>query len=314
MLGTSVSARQYRLILDRVRSNDSRPCLQFDERVVDASYNQAPFLLRHRLNEHPAFSLESLFDLSLRMDRRDIKVRAGIVPKDCSFDTSLLDYRQGLTLEEAIADLEGRRAYIAIYNPEKDAQYRPLIEQLLGEIGLAVHGHDRRINWYSTYVFISSAESLTPYHMDREMNFLLQIRGTKIAELWRGYDDAVMTPAQRDHLFSYAEDARARYRDDLDPKAQRFELAPGLGVHHPFIAPHLVRTLSQVSISLAITFRTPRSDVWSDAHRFNERVLRRLHLPAGNVRRSAAIDLTKAAIYRIARSAHRLQGGAASSD
>jgi hypothetical protein len=314
MLGTSVSARQYRSILDRARADVSGPWLQFDEQVVHASYNHAPFLLRHRLNEHPAFSLESLFELCRRMDRRDVKVRAGIVPKDCPFDSSLADHRQGLTLEDAIGDLSGRRAYIAIYNPEKDPHYRPLIEGLLGEIGLAVQRHDRRMNWYSTYVFISSAESLTPYHMDREMNFLLQIRGTKLAELWRGYDDAVMTPAQRDHLFSHAEDARAKYCDDLDAKAQRFELAPGLGVHHPFIAPHLVRTLSEVSVSLAITFRTPRSDVWSDAHRFNERILRRLRLPAGSVRRSAAIDLTKAAIFRVARGAHRLGGGAAVGD
>ena len=150
--------------------------------------------------------------------------------------------------------------------------------------------------------------------MDREMNFLLQIRGTKSAELWLGYDDAVMTSAQRDHIFSYDDDARAKYRDDLDARVQRFELVPGLGVHHPFIAPHLVRTTSQISISLAITFRTPRSDIWSDAHRFNERILRPLHLPAGSVRRSATVDMTKAAMFRMVRSAHRLAGRPAAAE
>lgn len=314
MLGRFVSPSEFESFLQRAGASGRTPWLQFEAKVVDASYNQAPFLLGHRLNEHEAFSLESLFGLCRRMEPGDVKVRTGAVPKDYHFDTSLKDHRQGLTLEDAIGDLEGRRAYIAIYNPERDAQYRPLIEELVGEIGLAVRRHERRINWYSTYVFISSAESLTPYHMDREMNFLLQIRGTKLAELWRGYDDAVMTSAQRDHIFSYDEDARAKYSDDLEARAQRFELVPGLGVHHPFIAPHLIRTTSQVSISLAITFRTPQSDMWSDAHRFNERILRPFHLPAGSVRQSATVDRAKAAMFRTVRRARRLAGRPAAAE
>lgn len=92
------------------------------------------------------------------------------------------------------------------------------------------------------------------------MNFLLQIRGRKTAQLGDPNDDQVMSPAECDHLFSHDEDARPTYRPALDALAMSFELEPGLGVHHPFIAPHLVRTGPQPSVSLAVTFRTPRSD------------------------------------------------------
>ena len=82
----------------------------------------------------------------------------------------------------------------------------------------------------------------------------------------------------------------------------RFELAPGLGVHHPFIAPHLVTTLANRSVSLAITFRTARSDTWSDAHRFNHH-LRRLGLTPTPVGQSLARDKVKAQALRLARNA-----------
>lgn len=85
----------------------------------------------------------------------------------------------------------------------------------------------------------------------------------------------------------------------------RFQLEPGLGVHHPFIAPHLVPTGPELSISLAVTFRTPRSDDWSDAHRFNEQV-RRLGLPAGRVGRTEWVDKAKARVIRTARATKRI--------
>lgn len=53
-----------------------------------------------------------------------------------------------------------------------------------------------------------------------------------------------------------------------------YELAPGLGVHHPFIAPHRVHTGSEASISLALTFRTRHSDIWTDVDRAKSELAR----------------------------------------
>lgn len=301
MLGTFVSATLHDSLVQAARGSAS-PWLQFDARTVAQKYNRLPFLLQHRLAEHPDFELEPLFALCRRLPPSEVKYRTGVVPADAHFDSSLSQYRRDLTLDDAIDNLEARQAYIAIYNPEQDDRYRPIIETLIGEIGLAVQGHEHCINWYSTYIFISARDSLTPYHMDREMNFLLQIRGRKTAQLWDPNDDAVMSPAERDHLFSHGEDARPAYRPSLESLAMTFELEPGLGVHHPFIAPHLVRTGPELSVSLAVTFRTPRSDQWSDAHRFNERVLRRLGLPAGRVGSAApSANGAKAATIRALR-------------
>lgn len=66
------------------------------------------------------------------------------------------------------------------------------------------------------------------------------------------------------------------------------------------------RTLGRaLSISLAITFRTHRSDVWTDAHYFNQ-LRRRLGLSSGTVGRLAILDATKAGIVRLSRRTQRL--------
>ena len=71
-------------------------------------------------------------------------------------------------------------------------------------------------------------------------------------------------------------------------------------MHHPFIAPHLVTTGPALSISLAVTFRTPRSDTWSAAHLFNHK-LQRFGLGRLPVHQSERVDSAKATVVRAVR-------------
>ena len=126
------------------------------------------------------------------------------------------------------------------------------------------------------------------------MNFLLQVRGSKTVKLWDPFDDEIMTPTQRELLLSYI-GQRPTYRPSFEAKAMVFELEPGLGVHHPFIAPHLVHTGPALSISLAITFRTRRSNTWTNACRFNQRACK-LGLRPEPVGRRPLVDQTRSAV------------------
>jgi len=66
------------------------------------------------------------------------------------------------------------------------------------------------------------------------------------------------------------------------------------------------RTLGRaLSISLAITFRTHRSDVWTDAHCFNHRLRRRLGVALVDVGSIGALDAAKASLVRMGRHARR---------
>lgn len=298
MIGQFISKDQIaRLAGQALRREDGqKPWIDFDPTVMKSSYNRRSFLVSHRLPEHPLFTLETLFSLCRRLGEVQAKVRFGEVPVDVDFDASLGRYKRGLTLEDAIASLEEKKAYIAIYNPERDPEYRVAIEGFLGEIAAQLGDLDPEINWYSTYIFISAQGSVTPYHMDREMNFLLQVKGRKTARLWDPFDEEIMTEAQKDALLAYS-GSRPEYHPSFEAKATIYDLEPGIGVHHPFIAPHLVTTGPEVSVSLAITFRTRKSDTWAAAHRVNH-YLRRVGLQPTPVARNPVLDVAKAAIVR----------------
>ncbi len=302
MLGRFVSARQYTDLLAQGRA-EAAPMLKFEPDTLLSCYNRKPFLLEHRLTEHPAFSLAQLFALCRRMPSEGILYRIGNIPGDAELESSYDRYKHGLTLEETLDHFEEKQAYICINNPELDAEFRPVIEGMLAEVAAQIDSLDPWISWYSTYIFISTRNSVTPYHMDREMNFLLQIRGTKTVHLWDPSDNEIMTPAQKDLLLAHA-GGRPPYRPSIESKAVTYTLQPGLGVHHPFIAPHRVHTGSELSISLALTFRTRQSDMWTDAHRFNTR-MRRIGLHPGPVGRNVLMDHAKCKLARIGQRVHR---------
>ncbi|SFS17054.1 hypothetical protein SAMN05216570_3455 [Dyella sp. OK004] len=303
MLGRFVSAENYTELLARGQHR-SAALLHFEPEVMRSSYNRKPFLVQHQLTAHPLFSLDSLFTLCRRMPQEQILFRVGNIPGDAELETSYDRYKRDLTLADTLDHFVERQAYICINNPERDPEYQPIIEGLLGEVAAQIDPMDPWISWYSTYIFISTRDAVTPYHMDREMNFLLQIRGAKTVHLWDQDDDDIMSPEQKDLLLSRI-GSRPRYSPDFEAKAMTYQLAPGLGVHHPFIAPHRVHTGPNLSISLAITFRTRQSDMWTDAHRFNAR-LRKLGLHPRPIGKSALIDQTKCNLARIGQRVHRM--------
>lgn len=267
--------------------------LEFDSDVVGSSYNRRPFIVRHHLAEHPLLTLESLFALCRRLPGDFVKYRRGVIPGDANFDSSYDRYRGDLSLEGTLEHFEELKAYICIYNPERDPTYRPLIEGLLAEIGAAIADIDPVITWFSTYFFISTSGAVTPYHMDREMNFLLQVRGDKKVLLWDPTDEEILSPSDKDHLLSAFGAWRPAYKPSFEAKAMHFNLSPGIGVHHPFIAPHRVHTLDGLSVSLAFTFRTLKSDMATKAHSFNE-LLRRVGMSPHPIGENEAVDRIKA--------------------
>ncbi len=306
MLGMFISSGQYAELLAKGRQAGPR-MLELDPAQLARHYNRQPFVFAHALAGNEYFALPRLFDLCRRMDPRKIRYRVGEIPDDAHFDSSFDQYKAGLSLQKAIDRFEEERAYVVIYNPELDPEYRRVIEGVLAEIAAHTATLDPGLTWYSTYIFISTRDAVTPYHMDREMNFLCQIRGTKRVQLWDPADEEVMTEAQKDLLLAHVGE-RPPFRDALESKANTFNLVPGMGVHQPFIAPHRVYTGQELSVTLAVTYRTRRSDVRTAAHVFNAK-LRRLGWQPQPVGRYRVLDRCKAATLRLFRRARGLIRG-----
>lgn len=298
MLGRFISPGRYAELLESGHRSGSR-MLELDPGLLARHYNRQPFPFTHRLAANEYFALPRLFDLCRRMDPRQIQYRVGEIPGDAHFDSAFERYREGLSLADVLDRFEETRAYVVIYNPELDPACRVVIEGVLAEIAAYTEPFDPVMTWYSTYIFISTRDAVTPYHMDREMNFLFQVRGNKRVQLWNPADPAIMTDQEKDLLLAHVGE-RPVFRESFEAKAQTFELQAGMGVHHPFIAPHRVYTDSSLSVTLAVTYRTRGSDIRADAHTFNAK-LRGLGWRPVPVGRKPLLDRWKAESLRLTR-------------
>jgi Cupin-like domain len=230
--------------------------LDIDGETIRAGFNRAPFLIRHRLASHPLFSLQRLIELANRLPEEKVKYNGA----DISVATGLYEGpRTGLSIQETIRQIEECRSWMVIKNVELDPEYRQLLDRCMDEVQHFSEpiypGMFRR----EGFIFISSPGSVTPFHMDPEHNFLLQIRGKKQINIWDSKDRSVLSEITLEKYFSEV-DRQIAFKEEYQQKASIFELTPGTGLHFPVVAPHWVRNGDEVSVSFSITFRTPASE------------------------------------------------------
>jgi ribosomal protein L16 Arg81 hydroxylase len=156
------------------------------------------------------------------------------------------------------------------------------------------------------FIFITSPGSVTPYHMDPEHNFLLQIRGTKRIHLFDGRDRSIVSEEDLERHYGGAH-RNLEFRPEYEDKSLKFDLKPGFGLHFPVTAPHYVQNGSEVSVSFSITFRTPDIERRSMVHNYNA-FLRRRGLRPAPVGMHPWRDSVKCFNFRAARKLRRLFG------
>jgi cupin superfamily protein len=273
-------------------------CLRIDETAFRRGFQQRGFLIEHSLADHPLLGLEALTELARRWPRASIECNVGHVPV-------APDPARPITLDvpahEVLQTIAERPSWVALKNLEADPAYRALTDRLLDEVRGLSEAASPGMCTREAFVFVSSAGSVTPFHMDPEHNFLLQIRGSKtIAQ----YDPLVLSEQEIERF--YMDGQRSlKYREELDIAARRYELRAGSGLYFPVTTPHWVKVGSEPSISLSITFRTEESNRREHVYRMNAH-LRRFGLRPTPYGRSRWRDALKEAAFVGARSIHRL--------
>jgi hypothetical protein len=259
---------------------------------IDQRFGKAPFLVRHDLSGHPLFELPRLVELAQRLPAAQVEYNAGDLP--VSQDPARTP-RNGLSAEETIRRIETCRSWLVLKDVQAAPQYAALLERCLAEVRASA-GLDCMKD-RAAFIFVSSPGAVTPYHMDPEENFLLQLRGRKTLHVWDAADRTVLTEQELERFFTGAHRNLA-FKDGYQARASSFELQPGSGVHVPLASPHWVMNGAQVSVSFSITFQTRASQRRTQAHRVNAR-LRRWGLEPFPAGRSALRDGLKQLAYRI---------------
>jgi hypothetical protein len=235
-------------------------------------------------------------ELARRLPPETVEYNAGDLP--ITQDPRAMP-RTGLSIEETIRRITDCRSWMVLKRVEVDPEYKRVLDDCLDQIAPHAPGMRHR----QAFVFISSPGSVTPYHIDHEYNFLLQIRGTKSISI---FDRAVLSEEEIERF--YRGEHRNLVFDELNAtRARTFELQPTEGVHVPVNAPHHVKNGPAASVSFSITFRTPEGDRRSSVYRVNER-LRALGIPPRRVGDAPRIDHAKYLGYALYQRVQRLLG------
>jgi hypothetical protein len=280
--------------------SESAPYLHIDPEAFRDGFDRRPFVIGHHLTDHPLFALPRLIELARTLPAEYVEYNAGNIP--ISLDPRLTP-RNGLSVEETIRRIEDCRSWLVLKYVEHDADYRRLLQACLQEVG--AHSEPLRPGMClpQAFIFITSPRSVTPYHMDPEHNFLLQIRGTKTMTIF----DRSVVPEEDLERFHAGSHRNMVFQEEYRARSWTYELHPGHALHVPVTFPHFVENGDEVSISFSITFRTPDLEKTSAVHRVNG-LLRKRGLRPRPVGQAAWRDSVKYQAFRLWRRAGRLLG------
>lgn len=220
--------------------------------ALSGRYPQAPARLAHRLAGDPRFSLEALVGLAARLPAASIEYNAGDLPVDQDADKTPAN---GLSAEETIRRIETCRSWMVLKNVEQDPAYAAALEECLADIAAATDMKTGRMEKKLGFIFISSAGSVTPFHMDPEHNILMQLRGAKE---FHAYPAAGGIVSDEDHELYHAgaQHRNLRHKPEFDALSTVHDLAPGDALYVPVKAPHWVKVGTEPSVSFSITWRS----------------------------------------------------------
>lgn len=263
---------------------------------IAALYPLQAGLLGHHLPDHPLLSLEALAQLGEGLPPSEVEynpgnVPIGILPEDIPSN--------GLSIGETIRTIDSNGSWAVLKNIENVAAYRALLMDLLGELEPVVTPRTGAMLTPQGFIFISSPGSITPFHFDPEHNILLQLRGTKVMNVWPAGDERFAH--RREHERYHTGGHRnLPWQDAYRSGAQQVPLGPGDAVLMPVMAPHFVANGDAPSISLSITWRSEWSYREAEAHAANA-ALRRMGLDPAMPPRWPSHAWAKTVAWRVAR-------------
>lgn len=253
--------------------------------------HKTAFAAHHPLAGHPLFSIEALTKVAEAACKRkgDVYVDAG--------DLSLADKwgstpTPNMTIPEIIDRIETAGAWLVMKHVEKDPAYKALLDEYEAFVReIAGPQGSRLLSNAEMLVFITSPRRKTPFHFDAEVNFLVQIQGSKDLWVCDPLDRSVTTEEELEQYYCGAMNA-GTYKPHAEKVARQFTLHPGDAVHIPTHGAHWVQNHDNVSISLSLNMEFPQR--YGDAYRANH-YMRKLGLTPRAPGGSPLLDRSKAA-------------------
>jgi len=227
--------------------------------IFKSEFNKHPFLFNHNLANHPLFTLPRLRELALETRAKR--------PHELYYDAgqnvaigSKWNELDRPPLEEAFDSIETAGSWITIHQAQLDPEYGAVFNDCMREFeSLTGLDFKKMMRVEDALIFITSPNRTTTYHIDRECNFLLQIRGEKTIYMFDQRDKEVVPETELERFWAVDKNA-GKYKPELQSRATPMRLVPGNGVHIPINDPHWLQNDNNVSVSLSVNFTLKDSE------------------------------------------------------
>ena len=252
----------------------------------------------HQLMGHPLLELDNLLALARRLEPRGMVRRHNA---DAQPSTDFTTAPETLPTKHDVAgtleNIESAEAWMALHNIQEDAVYQKLVDEVLDYVRPMVEAKDPGMCHRAGWIFITSPGAVTPYHMDHEHNFILQVRGKKTLHVFDPLDRSIVTERSLELFHAKHSRELVRYKEEFEKTASVFELEPGMGGYMPTTAPHWVKNGDGVSLTVSFTYYTRATLRRKLLHKGNF-FLRGLGVEPTPVGQSGLRDAAKAAAFQ----------------
>jgi Cupin-like domain len=277
------------------RTTAVAPVITAANEALRRDFPKKPFAIRHKLAGHPLLSLPRIAQLAAELPRDLIEYNSGkvAISQDPDGIPSV-----DLDPVEIVRRIETAGAWMVLKRVENSPEYRALLEETLLSVARARGCNsllDAGFEQVEGFLFVSSPNSTTPFHLDSEDNFFVHIHGEKFFTIYDNIDRTIVDEAEIER--SMTKHRNLKFDERFAPRATEFHLFAGDGCYVPYQWPHWVRTAGSYSISMAITWKTRAVRRNNDLHFLNS-WLRGIGLPQQPPGKQPVLDELKLALYR----------------
>jgi hypothetical protein len=259
----------------------------------------------HQLMGDPLLQFDSLAALARRLEATGaVRTHNDGATPATNFTTAPETHPPAMSIEETIKRIESAKAWLALHNVQNDPTYRKLVDEVLDYVQPTVERYDPGMCHRAGWIFVTSPGAVTPYHMDHEHNFILQVLGKKTINVFDPLDRSIVQERSLELFHTKLSRELVVYKDEFQPKAHVFEAEPGMGAYMPTTSPHWVKNGDNVSITVSFTYYTKRTLRAKHLYRSNY-FLRQAGLSPRPVGQSEALDSAK---YLAFHTLHRTRG------
>jgi hypothetical protein len=273
--------------------------------VFTENLNRLPHEFTHNLAGSPLFELSRLADLAEKVAiRQNPHLSGGDVyfnegPVEVGEKPPQPDVPRTKAID-MIRRIENSQAWVILKHVEREPEYRNLLEACIRDI-LELTGRQllRKIKWFEAILFITSPNRVTEYHLDREVSWLLQIKGDKEIHLFNRADKEIVPDDELERYWT-SDNRAAVYKPEFESRAMVYQMEPGSGVHIPINSPHWLKNGNNISVTLNVNFQF-YDQYWANLYKANY-YLRRVGItpnpPGTNVIADQIKSLTFTAMQR----------------